>query len=106
MTGEPPLDRSHLADYTGGDRELEREIIGLFLANLPSYLEAFERAGEAEWRSAAHRLKGAARSIGARALAAAAAAAEEADPEERPGLLSMLHDERRRLVDALGSTEI
>ncbi len=67
----PPevFDRAHLAHYTMNAAELEREIVGLFLMQLPATLEMIESAETAaEWKLATHTLKGAAASIGAKRL--------------------------------------
>ena len=67
----PPevFDRAHLAHYTMNCADLEREIIGLFLQQLPSTIEMIDSAATAaEWKLATHTLKGAAASIGAKRL--------------------------------------
>jgi hypothetical protein len=72
------FDRAHLAHYTMNSAELEREIIGLFLLQLPSTIELIEDAtAAAEWKLATHTLKGAAASIGAGKLQAIAAELED-----------------------------
>ena len=46
--------------------ELEREIIGLFVAQLPDILDRLQNAdSSADWRIATHTLKGSALAIGA-----------------------------------------
>ena len=51
---------------TGGDRGLAREVIDIFLENAGDYLAALDGAADlAAWRGAAHKLKGAARGLGA-----------------------------------------
>lgn len=60
------FDRAHLAQYTMDSPELEREIIGLFVAQLPAILDRLQNAGSnADWRIATHTLKGSALAIGA-----------------------------------------
>jgi HPt (histidine-containing phosphotransfer) domain-containing protein len=60
------FDRAHLAHYTMNSAELEREIIGLFLQQLPSTVNMIETAeNAADWRLATHTLKGAAAAVGA-----------------------------------------
>jgi chemotaxis protein histidine kinase CheA len=72
------FDRAHLAHYTMHSAELEREIIGLFLLQLPSTIELIEDAtAAAEWKLATHTLKGAAASIGAGKLQAIATELED-----------------------------
>ena len=75
-----PVDLDHLAVYTGGDQALNAEILSLFLdqaASLIRQLQSVLEAGDQKvWRETNHALKGAARGIGAFALADAAAVAE------------------------------
>ncbi|WCL53081.1 Hpt domain-containing protein [Gimibacter soli] len=75
------LDRAHLAGFTGGDEDLEAEILGIFAANAPNYLETLKTAAVADWKAHAHKLKGAARGIGAWRLAVEAERAETEMPE-------------------------
>lgn len=65
------FDRVHLSQYTGGDDALERELIGLFLAQFaPVRTQLDEAASADDWKFAAHSLKGSSRSIGAPRIAA------------------------------------
>jgi HPt (histidine-containing phosphotransfer) domain-containing protein len=67
------FDRAHLAHYTMNIAELEAEVIGLFLQQLPETLKALAAArSPAEWKLASHALKGACASIGAKKLHALA----------------------------------
>jgi chemotaxis protein histidine kinase CheA len=76
-TKSAAFDAAHLRRYTLDNAELERELLGLFCTQLPLLLEQVAQAScEAEWRSAAHTLKGSARTIGAPALAELAVALE------------------------------
>ena len=60
------FDRVHLAQYTMDSPELEREIVGLFVAQLPAILDRLLNASSsADWRIATHTLKGSALAIGA-----------------------------------------
>ena len=60
------FDRAHLAQYTMDSPELEREIVGLFVAQLPGILERLLNvSSRADWRIATHTLKGSALAIGA-----------------------------------------
>ena len=60
------FDRAHLAQYTMDSPELEREIVGLFVAQLPAILERLLNvSSRADWRIATHTLKGSALAIGA-----------------------------------------
>jgi HPt (histidine-containing phosphotransfer) domain-containing protein len=70
----------HLGRYTLGDKTLEKEILGLFLTQMPDLLASLRKAqSEREWKMAAHSLKGAARAIGAWQMASAAEDAERID---------------------------
>jgi HPt (histidine-containing phosphotransfer) domain-containing protein len=60
------FDQAHLARYTMENPALEREIVGLFLQQLPATLDMLKKAETAaEWRLAAHTLKGSAAAVGA-----------------------------------------
>jgi HPt (histidine-containing phosphotransfer) domain-containing protein len=79
-----PVDMVHLSRYTGGDAALNAEILQLFanqsaelMTKLQAVLEARDLKG---WKEITHSLKGAARGIGAFALADAAANAEPVEP--------------------------
>ncbi len=87
------VDLAHLGRYTMGDAALEMELLGMFDGQLADIASALERAGEDEeaWRLAAHTLKGAARAIGAFALAETAQALEEAGPGAPRSLREELH---------------
>lgn len=74
---DAPIDRGHLARYTFGNRALEIEVLQLFAAQAPHYLEALRAAAtEKAWREAAHTLKGSARAVGAFRVADGAERAE------------------------------
>lgn len=70
------LDPHHLQEFTGGDAALQAHIMQIFLDNAPNYLRVLCSAGNENWRADAHKLKGAARSIGAWRLAVSAERAE------------------------------
>ena len=60
------FDRSHLAQYTMDSPDLEREIVGLFVAQLPAILDRLQNVSSRDdWRIATHTLKGSALAIGA-----------------------------------------
>lgn len=74
------LDLQHLRKYTLGIVDLEQEILGLFLGELPKSFAALDAARTAtDWHMAAHTLKGSALAVGAKRLAVAGARAEAAD---------------------------
>jgi HPt (histidine-containing phosphotransfer) domain-containing protein len=65
-----PIDHVHLARYTFGNRALEVEVLQLFAAQAPLYLDLLRSAETVkDWRDAAHTLKGSARAVGAFAVA-------------------------------------
>ena len=75
--GSDPVDVQHLRRYTLGDQKLEREILQLFMIQLPELIGALRTAQtERDWRMAAHSLKGAGRAIGAWRIARLAEGAE------------------------------
>ena len=65
-TRKAVFDRDHLAHYTMNSPELEREIIGLFLQQLPTTIMLVKTASShADWKLATHTLKGSAAAVGA-----------------------------------------
>lgn len=77
------VDLAHLDRYTGGVRALNEEVLRLFETQCGAMLGDLETAASSHdakaWKILTHTLKGAARGIGAGALADAAAAAEKVD---------------------------
>jgi HPt (histidine-containing phosphotransfer) domain-containing protein len=72
-----PVDLKHLRRYTMGDHSLEKEILGLFLGQLPQTIKALSEATtDQDWRIAAHTLKGSGRAVGAWRVARLAELAE------------------------------
>lgn len=95
LPGAEPIDRTHLGRYTLGSPTLEREILGLFLAQLPLSIEQLRFAAtDREWQIAAHTIKGSARAVGAWQIAGLALEAEQtsgvADEDERERVLASL----------------
>lgn len=83
-----PVDLVHLARYTGGDRDLNIEILKLFHGQLDDMvgqlLSVLQQRDARRWREVTHTIKGAARGVGAFAMGDAAAAAEPVDPSQSP----------------------
>ena len=72
------FDRAHLTHYTMQNRDLEQEIVALFLQQLPDTLHMLKAAKKpAEWKLAAHTLKGSAAAVGAARLNALAVKIEQ-----------------------------
>ena len=95
MAAAKPIDLDHLARYTGGDATLNAEILELFdrqcrdiLAGLQA-LAGSDANGKA-WRELSHKLKGAARGVGAFAVGDAAADAERVTPADGQAVLERL----------------
>ena len=78
-SGDEVFDRAHLRHYTMESLELEREIIDLFVGQLPATLTMIGQADSAEsWKLATHTLKGSAAAVGARRINMIAIELEEA----------------------------
>jgi HPt (histidine-containing phosphotransfer) domain-containing protein len=76
-SGPIALNLAFFQRQTSGDRAFQREIIGLFLQELPSRLANIGSAQtDPDWKMALHTLRGAALGIGADALAEALSSAE------------------------------
>lgn len=96
----------------GGDQELARELLRLFLTKAPLYLAAMaESAAAANQRdllNQAHTLKGAAATVGASRLATLAGALSELGGEEGPetvaGMMQQLSEEFAALSALLNTT--
>ncbi|MEC9343836.1 MAG: Hpt domain-containing protein [Pseudomonadota bacterium] len=97
---EKPVDLVHLSTQTMGDRQLEKQVLGVFVAQSGIYLRTWRTAGDARARSdVAHALKGAARGIGAWHLA------DLAEQAETPGFddVDRLETEVQRVCDYIRS---
>lgn len=85
---DSPIDLSHLARYTGGDKTLNGEILKLFDGQISDMvgqlLDILDRRDARKWREVTHTIKGAARGVGAFAMGEAAADAEPVDPVSNP----------------------
>ncbi|MFK5979100.1 MAG: Hpt domain-containing protein [Rhizobiaceae bacterium] len=89
---DKPVDLVHLARQTMGDRDLEKEVLGLFLSHCEAYLDEFKNAPDDLYRKqAAHRIKGAARSLGAWELAELAELAEAPDYSDFKSMETAAH---------------
>ena len=92
--GKTAIDLEHLARYTGGEKELNAEVLRLFdgqitrmVAELDSLIVS--RDGK-RWREVAHTIKGAARGVGAFSMGDLAARAEPVDPANAPAAKDVL----------------
>jgi HPt (histidine-containing phosphotransfer) domain-containing protein len=76
--GTKPIDFAYLKRFTLGNRELEREVLYLFSAHAPAYVDGLRKAATSKaWHAAAHTLKGSARAVGAWRVARSAEVAEK-----------------------------
>jgi HPt (histidine-containing phosphotransfer) domain-containing protein len=61
-----PVDVQHLRRFIFGDQALEKEILSLFVGQLPETLASLRAAtSQKDWKVAAHTLKGSCRAVGA-----------------------------------------
>ncbi len=74
-----PIDLTHFETATFGDRALQREVLALFETQALKLLETIRGSSGKARAEAAHALKGAARGIGAFAVAAEAEKIEQGD---------------------------
>jgi HPt (histidine-containing phosphotransfer) domain-containing protein len=97
-----PVDLVHLARQTMGDRELEREILDLFVQQALSVRTKIGVADVKERLLLAHGLKGSARGVGAFAIADCVAELET-DPNNAKAVarLGLLVSELRDFVAAI-----
>ncbi len=97
-----PVDLVHLARQTMGDRDLEREVLCLFVQQALSARDRIADAGESERLNLAHGLKGSARGVGAFAVADCAAEIERQPNDARiVGKLGTLIEEVRDFIAAI-----
>ena len=106
---QPAIDLAAVLDRIGGDEELLRELVGIYLEDEGRLLEDISgavAAGDADaLRRSAHTLKGAVSNFSAPAAWAAAQALESAGRDvrmmEAPGLLADLRRQLGRVREAL-----
>jgi HPt (histidine-containing phosphotransfer) domain-containing protein len=97
-----PIDLVHLRKQTFGDRNLEQEVLGMFLQQAQAVKERLSGSNKEERVMLAHGLRGSAGGVGAFAVADAAAAVER-DPHDK-GLANSLSkriDEMRDFVASI-----
>ncbi len=86
-----PIDRSHLSRFTGGDQDLEQEILDLFAGQMPATIKALKSAQtDRDWHLSAHTLKGSGRAVGAWRLADLAVQAEALRGQRDPDAVAQL----------------
>jgi HPt (histidine-containing phosphotransfer) domain-containing protein len=98
-----PVDLAHLARQTMGDRDLEQEVLTLFVQHAVSVRDRIAGADVKERLLLAHGLKGSARGVGAFAIAGCATDIEnQPGDDSHLGRLSALIDEARDFIAAIG----
>jgi signal transduction histidine kinase/DNA-binding response OmpR family regulator len=100
---EAVFDAGQLAQATGGDNELSRQVLDIFLADLPTQLEEMEQAFAGKdhetVRRKAHRIKGGAASAGATRLAADAYRLELSEGKNPAELCELIGKLRKHFED-------
>lgn len=92
------VDLKHLRRYTMGDTALEKEVLQLFLHQLPMTIKSLSDAvSDRDWLMAAHTLKGSCRAVGAWRVAGLAEQAERQISAQTPALRA---DALARIEDA------
>ena len=101
-----PVDLAQLAAQTGNDRNLEREVLRLYLDHCPADLARLKAAAlPDDRRKVAHLMAGSARAVGAGEVARLAALIEKRpdDGEAIAGLGRAVDAARRFIADHLAS---
>lgn len=102
--GAPILDLTVLCAQTGGNDNLEREVLGLFRNRCAEELARLKAASAPEARSAAaHSLLGSARAVGAGGVARLAASVERGNLTALPALEAAVDEVRRYIDDYLAA---
>lgn len=99
-----PVDMEHLAMFTDGDPDEEKELFDIFFEQAELHLKELEEhcvsGNSDEWRKAAHTFKGASANLGANALSASCKAAEdgfEGGKEEKEQMLVAIHSKLQQV---------
>jgi HPt (histidine-containing phosphotransfer) domain-containing protein len=96
---QPPIDFDHLSRQTMGDRELESEVLGLFIMQATATRDRIKDAASMDRSLLAHTLMGSARAVGAFAVADCAAVLEKCPGDDRTvERLARLIDEARDFI--------
>ena len=104
----PPVDLTMLRTLTGGDPEIEKELMKTFVDQSDKNLETLKATGNTDgdnkpWMEAAHMLKGGSGSIGAEELRQLCAAAQlyKGDAAGRLSLFGKIDKEYARVKEHL-----
>ncbi len=86
---EKPIDLVHLSRLTMGDKELELDVLKMFLAQIPNYIDMIKSAETSDQiYIASHTIKGAASNVGAFNLSDMARNAEESGVFDLSGIIA------------------
>lgn len=101
---ESPIDLDHLAMFTDGDPDEEKELLTLFFEqadiSIHSLKDAIDNKDDEEWRKAAHKLKGSSANFGANPLSSLCKNAEDEymlDIQAKSAMLSSIEYEITRV---------
>ena len=83
------VDFAYLEGFAAGDRKVIAEVLALFLQQAEAWIPSL-RAADPGWRDVVHTIKGAARGVGANALANACERAEAQGEAGLPGVREAL----------------
>ena len=92
------MDWAHIREFVSHDTGLEAEILTIFCDNAPNYITEISAANAEDWPSACHKLKGAARTIGAWSLAFQTEQAELNAPVDKDA------ESRQNIIASLGAS--
>ena len=102
-----PIDRSELAEISGGDQSLERKMLSVFRqandADAAALKEALEKQDIASVTRLSHRVKGASRMVGAIALAGICARIEHAGRASDWGTIAANREALYRELDRVNA---
>lgn len=94
-SGGRPVDLVHLARQTGGDKDLETEVLTMFARQARQAVASYAGLGAAEQSALAHKIAGSAKSVGAFDVARHAASLEE-----KPANAAALASFTKAVIDA------
>ena len=93
----PPVDMEHLAMFTDGDPDEEKELLDLFFEQtalcLQELVVSYEQDDADEWRKMAHKIKGSAANLGAHRLSEHCKLAEQHYQQTK--------EEKKAMLDAI-----
>lgn len=105
---ETQMDWDHLREFVSNDSDFEIEILSIFIENIPNYINELEASDVMAWAEVCHKIKGAARAIGAWAFAYQCELVEFAEPpeigsQERNSIIKRLNEKLKPLRQAISS---